>query len=180
MKTQRFHGDVGATAACTLRLILESAYCGTNLTERKDALSKGRRYLFLADSWFGSVRCAEALKLLWPKNEEPHRSAPVAGGSSNNKDIMSQFVIDHKRGPNPNGHELIAAVKTNSGWFPKDEIEEKMEKWPCGSTLVMECKTPETGVELVALGYKYNKKSVLTFIMTKNAGSTALGNPGTS
>jgi hypothetical protein len=48
-----------------------------------------------------------------------------------------------------------------------------MNKWPSGAYLVLECKAPETGVDLVALGYKYNSRKVMCFILTKNAGSTA-------
>jgi hypothetical protein len=33
------------------------------------------------------------------------------------------------------------------------------------------------GVRLIAVGYKYNKKRVLHFIMTENVGSTGPGNP---
>ena len=40
----------------------------------------------------------------------------------------------------------------------------------------MECTAPETNVKLVAIGYKYNAKKVLCFVMTKNAGSTLPGN----
>ena len=53
-----------------------------------------------------------------------------------------------------------------------------MKDWPPagGSVLTLECKTPETGVDLVAsIGYKYNQKKVLCFVMTKNAGSTKSG-----
>ena len=43
------------------------------------------------------------------------------------------YVVNKSQGENLNGHEIIAAVKTNSGWFPKDEITKKMAKWPAGS-----------------------------------------------
>ena len=52
-----------------------------------------------------------------------------------------------------------------------------MKDWPPagGSVLTLECKTPETGVDLVAsIGYKYNQKKVLCFVMTK---TQALQNP---
>jgi hypothetical protein len=35
----------------------------------------------------------------------------------------------------------------------------------------------ETGVVLVALGYKYNTKTTLCFVTTENAGSTTEGEP---
>ena len=34
-----------------------------------------------------------------------------------------------------------------------------------------------SGVELVAIGYKYNKKTVLHFVASPNAGSTVDGHP---
>ena len=52
-----------------------------------------------------------------------------------------------------------------------------MANWPSGSYLVMECTAPETGVELVAIGYKYNAKKVLWFVMTKIAASLHAGIP---
>ena len=85
------------------------------------------------------------------------------------------YRIDRSAGENPNAHEVIAAVKTNSAWFPKQEIENMMEEWPSGSHVVLTCTAPETNVELVAIGYKYNARKALCFIMTKNAASTHPG-----
>ena len=61
--------------------------------------------------------------------------------------------------------------------FPKDQLEEEMKDFPSGSYLVMECTAPEMGVKLVAIGYKYNSRKVLFFVMTKNAGNTMPGSP---
>ena len=46
-----------------------------------------------------------------------------------------------------------------------------------GSKVVFECKSPTTGSNLVAIGYKYNSSKVLCFLATKNAGSTKNGEP---
>ena len=41
----------------------------------------------------------------------------------------------------------------------------------------MEGKTDLEGVKLICLGYKYNKKKVLTFLMKRDAGATTKGIP---
>ena len=41
----------------------------------------------------------------------------------------------------------------------------------------MEGKPKKEEVELICVGYKYNKEKVLTFVMTKVAGSTRSGEP---
>ncbi len=92
--------------------------------------------------------------------------------------INEEYVIDKEQGSNDtnkNQHEFIGAIKTNNNWYPKAEIEKKKKNWPSGSHLVLKCITPGTGVELIALGYKYNTRKVLCFIMTKDAGATANG-----
>ena len=160
MRKKKFVLEVGSTAACTLRLIEGSEYCGQMNKERQDAKNTSRKQLIVADSWFGSVRLAENIKML-------HRKYNDDGTSY-------KYVIDRSR-KNPDAHEIIASVKSNSGWFPKKEIVTKMKDWPSGAYLVLKCKSPKYGVDLVALGYKYNSSKVLTFVMTKDAGCT---NPG--
>ena len=161
MKLKPFFSDVGSTAACSIRSIIAAANTGVANRERKEAHDQERRHLVVADSWFGSVKLAETLKLL-------HR-VPRSDGTPG-----YEFAID-KTKVNPNGHELIAAVKTNKGHYPRKRLEKLMEKWPGGSHLVLQTVTPETCVPLVAVAYKYNVKKVLCFIMTKNAGNTAPG-----
>jgi hypothetical protein len=75
------------------------------------------------------------------------------------------------------GHEVITAVKSNHSHFPKAELEEKMKDYPSGSYLVLECTTPMKGLQLLAIGYKYNARKILLFVATKNAGSTKPGTP---
>ena len=46
-----------------------------------------------------------------------------------------------------------------------------------GGTKVVLIDTHPSGIELVATGYKYNKKTILYFISTKSAASTTDGSP---
>ena len=62
-------------------------------------------------------------------------------------------------------------VKNCSTLFPKAGISEVMADWPGGTYVVFHCEE----LDLYAIGYKYNKKKVLHFIMTPGAGSTAPG-----
>jgi hypothetical protein len=71
-------------------------------------------------------------------------------------------------------NEIIGVVKTNYACYPKKFIEETMQEWPPGSHIVLETKTPE-GIDLLAVGYKYNKRTVTCFLTTKDAGHTGPG-----
>ncbi len=57
-------------------------------------------------------------------------------------------------------HEWIGIVKTSHSLFPKKELEEKMQSWPGGMSLLMEATTMK-GVNQIAIGYKYNFSKVL-------------------
>lgn len=74
------------------------------------------------------------------------------------------------------GHEFIGIIKTAHAGYPKSEIGHLMEKWPAGSSIVLETTGPDN-IELRAVGYKYNSRQAICFVMTKNAGSTAPGVP---
>jgi len=67
------------------------------------------------------------------------------------------------------GHEFCGPVKTAHTGVPKKQIEDLMEDWPGGTYVVFEAG------DLIVVGYKYNSRKVLVFIMTKNAGSTKPG-----
>ena len=69
------------------------------------------------------------------------------------------------------------SVKTAHARFPKTFLEQKMANFPGGTWIVMEGTTDKEGAPLVAIGYKYNKKKVLSFITTRGAGSTKPGEP---
>jgi len=64
---------------------------------------------------------------------------------------------------------FIGIVKTNHARFPKQFLESCMKNWPAGSHLVMEGLT-EDGIDLLAVGYKYNTKKIQCFVSTKNIG----------
>ena len=49
-----------------------------------------------------------------------------------------------------------------------------MKDWPAGSHLVMETKTVNN-IGLLAIGYKYNQRKVLSFLATKGVGHTEPG-----
>ena len=174
MRLKSFVSNVGSTAACSLRLTIGSVHCGLATREGVEAMEADRPHLIIADSWFGSVRLAESMKLL-RRVPTDNNATPQEQTERNDYVSFHGYFIDRNATTNHKGHELIAAVKTNSGWFPKKDITSKMRDWPSGSHIVYECVAPETNVELVAIGYKYNAKKVLCFVMTKNAGSTIGG-----
>jgi hypothetical protein len=148
MKLFDYYDEAGATAACTRRLIEGAQYCGHGSNpERQRAKQNKRRELFAADAWFGSVNATNQVKA----------------------------ILQDEDGL-PAGHDWVAAVKTNHKLYPIRELTKTMEEWPSGSHLLLSCERPD-GVELLALGYKYNMRKVLCFVFTKDAGSTAPGEP---
>jgi len=52
-----------------------------------------------------------------------------------------------------------------------------MKDFPGGTWIVLEAEDEATGIDLVCIGYKYNNKKVLTFILSKGADSTLEGEP---
>ena len=71
--------------------------------------------------------------------------------------------------------EFIGQVKTCTSGFPKKLLQESLKMHPSGSWL---CATATVaGVDLVATGFKYNRKHVLMFISTKGAGRAIPGAP---
>ena len=69
----------------------------------------------------------------------------------------------------------IGVVKTNSGKYPKQFLQETMKDWPGGSYLNL--RTTIDGVSVMATGYKYCNKKVLMFVWTEGAGHTEPGSP---
>ena len=71
------------------------------------------------------------------------------------------------------GAELNGMLKTNTKGFCKETIEKLTKNWPGGYYLVLRSKPMVPGGwPLIAIGYKYNARKVLSFIVTDNAGST--------
>ena len=65
MHKKKYFSDVGATAACSLRLIEGAQFSGEQMRERLEARKNNKRHVVFADSWFGSVKLAECLKLVY-------------------------------------------------------------------------------------------------------------------
>jgi|LakMenEpi03Aug12_release.lakeMendotaPanAssembly.Ray.scaffolds.fasta_scaffold205777_1 hypothetical protein len=74
------------------------------------------------------------------------------------------------------GHEGVFQVKTYHASYPKDFIEATLKDAPGGVSIVLEGTTRDE-VPLVAVGYRYSRKSILHFVLTKNAGTTKNGEP---
>ena len=69
-------------------------------------------------------------------------------------------------------------VKTNTNGFCKATIEGLTKDWPGGSCIVLRSKPMIPGERpLLAIGYKYNSRKVLSFVATAGEGSTTLGIP---
>ena len=76
------------------------------------------------------------------------------------------------------GAKLIGMVKKNTKGFCKDTIEKLTNYWPGGTYLVLRSKTMVPGGRpIIAIGYTYNMRKVLSFIVTDNAGITQAGPP---
>ena len=74
------------------------------------------------------------------------------------------------------GADLIGMVKTNIKGFCKETIEKLGKDWPGGSYLMLRSKhMVPLDRPLIVIGYKYNARKVLYFIVIYNAGSTQAG-----
>ena len=71
-----------------------------------------------------------------------------------------------------NNNHFIMLIKPAHSRSLKKWLKETMVDYPGGTWITMEGKTEKTGTNLVIIGYKYNKKKVLTFVMTRGVGST--------
>ena len=60
--------------------------------------------------------------------------------------------------------------------YPKEFIEKASKDAPDGIHIILE-GTMKDEVPLVALGYRYSRKTTLFFVLTKNAGTSQLGEP---
>ena len=72
------------------------------------------------------------------------------------------------------GHHYIGVLKTNSYGYPKAFLEMQMKYYPAGSYLVLETCTKEE-IELLTIRYKYNRKKIMFFVLTKSAGHVEAG-----
>ena len=56
------------------------------------------------------------------------------------------------------GHHAVLVMNTEHSRFPNRVLQEKMKYFPGGTWTVMKGKCNRSGVELLAIGYKYNSK----------------------
>ena len=71
------------------------------------------------------------------------------------------------------GAEFIGMVKTNTKLFFKETIDNIKKDWTEVSYLVLMSKPMVSGGRpLIAIGYKYNTRKVLSSIATGNIGGT--------
>ena len=75
------------------------------------------------------------------------------------------------------GHHAVMMIKTSHSRTPKKWLEKTMRNMPGGTWIVMEGIDEKEDLPLICIGYKYNKKKTLVFLMTKGAGSTEKGEP---
>ena len=68
------------------------------------------------------------------------------------------------------GAKLIGVLRKNTKGFCKETIEKLTKDWPGGSYFVLRSKPMVPGVRpLIIIGYKYNTRKVLSFIVIDNA-----------
>ena len=75
------------------------------------------------------------------------------------------------------GHHACFMVKTAHARSPKKFLDEKMKDMPGGTWITLEGHAEKEAVDLICIGYKYNKRVVMTFVLTKGAGATTKGKP---
>ena len=70
-----------------------------------------------------------------------------------------------------NGYYYMGQVKTGHQKIHQEFLEEEMMPFCPVSWIVLE-HTSSSGMPLIYIGYKYNTKKALTFLMTKRCGNT--------
>ena len=73
------------------------------------------------------------------------------------------------------GHHACFIIKTGHSISLKAWLEKKMKEYPGGTWITLEATSVKENLPLICIGYKYNKKKVLTFIMTKGADKSTDG-----
>ena len=74
--------------------------------------------------------------------------------------------------------EIIGMVKTNTKGFCKETIDNIIEKWLGGSYLVLRSNNMVPGgIRLITIGYKYDVRKVLYFIIKEDTGMKKSGIP---
>jgi len=75
------------------------------------------------------------------------------------------------------GYYACFIIKTGHSRSPKAWLEAKMKDYPGGTWITLEATPMKENVPLICIRYKYNKKKVLTFVMSKGAGKSTDGEP---
>ena len=76
------------------------------------------------------------------------------------------------------GAKFIGMVNKNAKLFCKDKIENITKYWPGDYYPALRSKTVvPRGWSLISIGYKYNMRNVLYFIVTENTGIKQIGLP---
>jgi len=73
------------------------------------------------------------------------------------------------------GREFIGVIKMGHALFPKQYFQDILGPLPSSSRLVLTANVE--GVDLVAIGYKYNRRKVLFFISTSGVANILNGEP---
>ena len=74
------------------------------------------------------------------------------------------------------GMDAVYQIKSNHSLFPKQYIEESLKDALGNCHIVLAGKHPSEA-DLATIGYRYNSKVTLLFVISKNAGSTRKGSP---
>ena len=72
-------------------------------------------------------------------------------------------------------HHVCVLVKTAHSRSQKKFLDETIKNFPCGTWITLEGRAQKEEINLVCVGYKYNKKTVLLVVLTKRADSTSPG-----
>ena len=65
------------------------------------------------------------------------------------------------------GHHLYFLVKTGYSRSPKVFLEDKMKDYLGGFWITLEAKTEHEDVDLICIGYKYNKKGAVFCVIKR-------------
>ena len=71
----------------------------------------------------------------------------------------------------------VMAVKHIDKYFPKQALYDLLENAEAGAKACLELEVGDFERDIIAVGYKYNQRKTLYFIMTRGAGSLQGGQP---
>ena len=165
MKNKEFFKELGATSSCVMRAV---KFCSDYITcngerERVDPCAGTTVQQEMVSTQSGSTSSQD-------KSAQAQPTSLILGDSWFGSVKTAAHVAR-------SGHHCCFMVKTAHSRSPKSFLEEHMKNMPGGTWIVLEGRAEKEGVDLVSLGYKYNRKKVLTFIFSKGAGSTVPGLP---